>query len=161
MKNLKILTLMFFVLGFASPGFTQIDIPDLKACVGYPQDEACCQKNGGSWVLSDSGSFCFLNLRSSPLTKADCMNAGGYTYWRNDSTMMCLPKGILFVSGKVSEVNDDIKSIVLMSDGDTYHISTADQMVPVQTGELIEVYYTVDIDGTMRSRSVCAVKSQE
>ncbi|MEO5905851.1 MAG: hypothetical protein ABIQ11_03955 [Saprospiraceae bacterium] len=154
MKHLKLLTASFLLLGFAAHINAQSETSVRKLCPGYPQDEMCCQKNNGTWVRGDSTNFCYLNLLSSAVTKSDCMAMGGYAYWRNDSTMMCIPKGILFVSGKVMTFDEATSSLSLNSEGDTYHILTVNSMAVPKAGEDVEVYYTVDGDGKLRASSV-------
>jgi hypothetical protein len=154
MKHLKLLTTTFLFLGFTAQMLAQSETSIRKLCPGYPQDDICCQKNNGTWVRSDSINFCYLNLLSSAVTKSDCMAMGGYAYWRNDSTMMCIPKGILFVSGKVMSFDEATSSLSLNAEGDTYHILTINPMAVPTTGEEIEVYYTVDGDGKLRASSV-------
>ena len=103
-------------------------------------------------VSDDSSSFCYLNLLTSKVTKAECMDAGGYAYWRNDSTMLCIPKGMMVMTGNVSSVDENAKSIFLLSEGNTYSIITPWAALPKQ-GEYIDVYYTMNPDGSMHGKT--------
>ena len=154
MKNFKILILHVFLLGLAIvQGYSQTEVIAEPACKGYPQDEMCCQKNRGAWVISEPSNFCYLNLLTSRATKAGCLESGGYAYWRNDSTLLCIPKGTLVMSGNVIETDEAFKTIALMSGGQSYTIIAGDAVLPKQ-GDQVDVYYTVDPDGTMRGKSV-------
>lgn len=154
MNYLRLLFATILIIGFSLQTRAQSETSVRKSCPGYPQEEVCCQKNNGTWVRGDSTSFCYLNLLSSAVTKSDCMAMGGYAYWRNDSTMMCIPKGILFVSGKVMTFDEATSSLILNAEGDTYQILTINPIAIPKTGEEIEVYFTVDGDGKLRASSV-------
>jgi len=158
MKNFRILILQLLFLGvLAFEGYSQNEVTATPACKGYPQDEMCCQKNRGSWVMNDSTHFCYLNLLTSRATKAGCLEAGGYAYWRNDSTLLCIPKGTLVMTGNVVETDEAFKTIALMSEGQTYTIIAGDAVLPKQ-GDKIDIYYTVDPNGTMRATTCHAAE---
>ena len=153
MKNLKFHFLSFcsFLLTLGS-GIAQNEISGISQCPGYPMDESCCLNNKGLWMENDSSHFCYVNLRASRITKLDCMNAGGYAYWKNDSTMLCIPRGTLVMTGAVSSVDETSKTIMLKSDGDIFTIM-APQMGLPKAGERIDLYYTVEPDGTMYGKT--------
>lgn len=153
MKNLKILfiSLSAFLLNLGS-GIAQNEVSGSTQCPGYPMDETCCFNNKGLWMENDSSHFCYVNLRASRVTKLDCMNAGGYAYWKNDSTMLCIPRGTLVMTGDVSSVDETSKTIMLISDGNTFTIM-APQMGLPKAGERIDLYYMVEPDGTIYGKT--------
>jgi len=61
-------------------------------CKGYPQDESCCKKEGGTWVSGGGGGFCYMNLRSATgVTQDDCRRVGGVVEQQRDGALMCVP----------------------------------------------------------------------
>jgi len=127
-------------------------------CKTYPRESNCCQQHQGAWVTDGAQNFCYLNLRPSTLTKSDCMEAGGYAFWRNDSTMLCIPKGTLVMTGNVSSVDESGKMITLVSEGETFTIKAPEMELP-QSGVVVDMYYTVDPDGTFYGRTCHPIRN--
>ena len=153
MKNLKILFLSFCAIFLhLESGIGQNEASGSKPCPGYPKDESCCLDHKGLWMENDGSKFCYVNLLTSRATKLDCMNAGGYAYWKNDSTMLCIPRGTLVMTGDVSAVDETSKTIILMSDGNTFTVM-APQMGLPEAGQRIDLYYTVEPDDTIYGKT--------
>ena len=152
MKKLFSAWMPLFVTGFFfSPTLFSQDASSSN-CTGYPADETCCLKNRGAMVTDQNGDFCYLNLLTSRATKAQCLDAGGYTYWKNDSTILCLPKGVSVLTGDVSAVDENAKTIIISADGTTYTILGSSMMLP-KSGERIDIYYTTDPEGIMYGKT--------
>lgn len=159
MKRKLVLSPLFLFLIFNGSLFAQIEDVGVTPCSGYPSSETCCQEVNGLWMPGDTSNFCYLDLWSSRVTKLDCMTAGGYAHWRNDTTMLCLPKGVLLMSGEVTAIDESLKTIALLSDGQSYSIHGDDMILPLQ-GSRIDLFYIIDPDGVMRGKTCIIVKEQ-
>ena len=152
MKKLFSTWMPLFVTGLLLSTNLFSQEPSAANCAGYPKDETCCLKNRGAMVTDENGDFCYLNLLTSRVTKAQCMDASGYAYWRNDTTMLCLPKGTMVMTGDVSSVDENAKSIIITSDGTTYTVLGTHMMLP-KSGERIDLYYTMEPDGIIYGKT--------
>lgn len=157
MKRKLVLSPLLLFLFLSGPLFSQTEDMSTAPCSGYPASEACCQEVNGLWMQGDSAKFCYLDLWSSRVTKLDCMNAGGYAHWRNDTTMLCLPKGVLLMSGEVTAIDESLKTIALLSDGQSFDIHGDEMILPAE-GTRIDLFYIIDPDGVMRGRTCIIVK---
>ena len=146
-KSIMILMSLFISGIFSAPLFAQTT----TNCTGYPKDEFCCTKNRGTMVSDSGQTFCYLNLLTTKVTKADCMEAGGYTYWRNDTTMFCLPKGMMVMTGTVSSVNDSTSTMIFVSGNEAYTIHAPALSIP-DPAEPIDLYYIIDPEGIMHAK---------